>query len=325
MSGRHPKISAVIPAYNSARYLPRAIDSVRNQTHPVDEIIVVDDGSTDDTGAVVSKLRQEIRYLAQENQGPAAARNAGVAAATGELIAFLDADDEWPADKTAKQLAVLDNNPDVALVAGDMAQIDAGGTTFIASWFDYQDVSKRVRAWDRREIPNAAAEIVRKNFIPTGTVVVRKRVLEEVSGFRPDLRYGEDLELWARIASIHPIVCLPDTCLRRRRHETNVTAQTEPLLVDMVAVANAIAAWGGHTLRAQGTDPSEMIASAYADLGYWYFTQAQWGAARRAFRSSLRTRFSNRALIYDVALRLPNPWVARLRRGKQVLAERRVR
>ena len=325
MSGPNPKISVVIPAYNSAEYLPRAVQSVRSQTQPVDEIIVVDDGSTDGTAAVAADLEPQIRCLAQDNQGPASARNTGVEAATGELIAFLDADDEWTADKTASQLAVLEDNPDVALVAGDMAQIDAAGATCIPSWFEYQGVVVRVRVWNRCEIPNATAELVRKNFIPTGTVLVRKRVLQDVGGFRPELRYGEDLELWARIAAKHPIVCLPDLCMRRRRHATNVTAQTEPLLIDMVAVATTIKAWGGHALRAQGADPAAMVASAYADLGYWYFTQANWGAARSAFRSSLRARFSKRALIYEVALRLPNPWVARLRRGKQALAERMAR
>src|SRR5579863_4931679 len=103
----HPTVSVVIPTYNYARFLGQAIDSVLAQTCPVKEIIVVDDGSTDDTFNVLARYGPAVRALKQKNCGPAAARNRGVGIAGGDLIAFLDADDFWMPDKLAKQVRRL--------------------------------------------------------------------------------------------------------------------------------------------------------------------------------------------------------------------------
>ena len=92
-------ISVIIPAYNAEQHISRAIDSVLAQTHPADEIIAVDDGSTDDTGQILRSYGRQLRYIGQENGGAGAARNTGIKAARGEWIAFLDADDEWLPEK----------------------------------------------------------------------------------------------------------------------------------------------------------------------------------------------------------------------------------
>ena len=101
------KISVVIPAYNAAAWIRRAVNSVLSQTRPADEIIVVDDGSTDGTGDIVRMYDGRVRLLQQANAGAAAARNTGILAATGDWIAFLDADDEWLPQKLQRQTEYL--------------------------------------------------------------------------------------------------------------------------------------------------------------------------------------------------------------------------
>ena len=112
-------ISVVIPAYNSAAQLARALDSVLAQTRPAEEILVVDDGSTDATAEVARSYGDAVRLIAQANAGAAAARNAGIRAARGTWIAFLDADDEWLPDRLALQTDILDRRPDLVWVSGN--------------------------------------------------------------------------------------------------------------------------------------------------------------------------------------------------------------
>ena len=108
-------VSCVIPAYNAERYIDRALASVIEQSRPPEEIIVVDDGSTDGTADVLASYGSRLRVVRQANAGPAAARNRGIEMAAGELICFQDADDEWDRDKLAKQLALLDASPNVGI------------------------------------------------------------------------------------------------------------------------------------------------------------------------------------------------------------------
>src|SRR5579864_8774897 len=109
----HPgAVTVIIPAYNGERFIRRAIDSVLQQTYPVTQIIVIDDGSTDATRAIVSEYTDRVTLIEQRNGGPAKARNAGLSAATGEFIAFLDADDWWEPVKIETQLSVLKVHPE---------------------------------------------------------------------------------------------------------------------------------------------------------------------------------------------------------------------
>ena len=107
-----PTVSCVIPAYNAERHIERALESVFAQTLPADEVIVIDDGSDDRTEDVLARFGDRIRTVRQQNRGPAAARNRGIDLATGDLIAFQDADDEWHSEKLAKQVAVLAARPE---------------------------------------------------------------------------------------------------------------------------------------------------------------------------------------------------------------------
>ncbi len=121
MVDSRPFVSAIIPAYNAARFLPEAVESIRRQNYEPLEIIVVDDGSADATADVARGLGDDIRYVPQANRGPAAARNHGLRLAQGEVIAFLDADDLWPDDKLEVQMGRLLEEPHLQVILG-MAQ-----------------------------------------------------------------------------------------------------------------------------------------------------------------------------------------------------------
>src|SRR4051794_5813716 len=111
-----PAVSVVIPTYNYARFIERALVSVLGQTHRPAEVLVIDDGSTDETATVVDRYATRVRYLRQENSGVSAARNAGVESSTGDLVAFLDADDEWVPNKLELQVEALTKRPEAGLV-----------------------------------------------------------------------------------------------------------------------------------------------------------------------------------------------------------------
>ncbi len=300
-----PFISTVIPAYNAAAFIAGAVESVRAQTVPVGEIIVVDDGSTDDTPRAVALLGADIRYLRAPNGGPAQARNRGVEMARGDWIAFLDADDRWTAEKTAEQLAALERHPDLVLVASDMAETDAEGRITTPSMLARHGLDARFRALNGARVPHAASALLRKNFIPTGTVLARREALIAAGLFDPALRFGEDLDLWARVAARGAIACLPTVHMLRRRHGANATSRTEPMLRDLVTVMRRARERIGDTLRAEDTDPDALVASAHDDLGYWLFTQRRYAEARHEFESSLAIQSGPRARRYARLCRWP--------------------
>ncbi len=133
MSGTdRPIISVVIPTYNRAAFICRAVDSALGQTYAPLEVVVVDDGSKDDTREVLRKYGDRIRYVAKENGGVSSARNVGVREATGEYIAFLDSDDTWVPEKLAVQMDIFRAHPDYGMVLSECAQVTAEGKSSIA-------------------------------------------------------------------------------------------------------------------------------------------------------------------------------------------------
>ncbi len=313
----YPAVSVVIPAYNAGRYLAQAVRSVQEQQVQAAEIIVIDDGSVDDTAAVVRGMGNTVHGIYQANAGVSAARNAGIAAARGEFIAFLDADDEWLPEKVARQMQVFEVYPDVALVACDRTDVDARGAVLSPSLFENKGLREQFAQLSGAPLPQALAQIVRINFIPTSSVVVRKSALDDVGLFDQGIRYGEDLELWARIAARYPIVCLPDVLIRYRLHDSNATQATAKLLKDIVVVMEKIRSWGSATLVAQGVDADAMVALALWELGYWHF---QYGTPRDGythFLRSFREKPSARSLAYAAASLMPTTALARMRNLKQ--------
>ncbi len=245
MSGS--SISVVIPARNAGAFLAEALDSVLAQGLENPEILVVDDGSTDDTAAVASGYGRGVRLIRQPAAGSGRARNAGLAATRGELVAFLDADDVWTPEKSSLQLPVLDADPSLALVFSDMIDFtgeDPARRTYFAE-----------RGFDRR---CRASSIFLYDMISTPTVILRRSCLRSAGLFDESLPIGQDTDLWFRIALTHPFAVVDRPLVRRRRHAANVTRDTRTLARCVVEV------WGRYLERCAAAEP-EMRAALEAD------------------------------------------------------------
>ena len=188
-----PKISIIIPTYNRADMLVRAVESVLAQTYQDFEIIVVDDGSTDHTREALQQFGEQVRYLYQENSGlPAVARNAGIKIARGEYLAFLDSDDCWLPDKLQTQLAVLETHATVGLVCANAYQINRRG----------QRSGRLYHAPGLGKSGPVFLDLLEENFVITSTVMLRREALAMAGAFpeTKKLRVGEDYTLWLRVA-----------------------------------------------------------------------------------------------------------------------------
>ena len=193
-AARRLGVSVVVPLFDKREHVLATLESVCAQSRPADEIIVVDDGSTDGSAELVRAL-DGVRYVRQANAGPAVARNRGVALATGDVVAFLDADDRWAPDKLARQLAFLEAHPELAWCACNWRTVPPDGEPYVrytdddAGWTRHAD-------WFE-------AHATRDRMLTSG-VVVRREALRESGGFDASIRYGQDGELWTRIALAHP-------------------------------------------------------------------------------------------------------------------------
>jgi len=191
------RVSVVIPTYNSAAYIGRAIRSVRCQTYPAHEIIVVDDGSTDDTESAVSEFAGEVRYIRQSNTGVSSARNNGIHAAEGEWIAFLDADDEWLPSKLQRQVELLQRHPDLYWVYANFYQCGcAGPPRRIAH---VREVTGKLTE-DTDYFDSYLSASLSGFYMWTGTVLVRRQALLDAGLFQVGMFKGEDNDMWYRLS-----------------------------------------------------------------------------------------------------------------------------
>lgn len=196
---RNGRVTVVIPSFNRAALLPRAVDSVLNQTvADLCDIVVVDDGSTDGTSAVVAGYGARIRYIPQPNSGAAAARNTAIRASDNELVAFLDTDDEWLPDKTERQLNAMRRWPEVILVAGRGVERYADGRA----------VPHRVPRIPLDQPTDFAPALFDQNMMSTPSVMVRRRFFEETGLFCEDLPRSHDYHMWVRLSCRGPCVFL---------------------------------------------------------------------------------------------------------------------
>lgn len=312
-------VAAIIPTYNCAGFLPAAIASVRAQTVPMAQIIVVDDGSTDNTAEVVNQLGSDIRYIQQQNAGPSAARNVGIRAAETEWVALLDADDLWLPDKTERQLALLESHPELALMASNRTEVDGAGTVILDSLFDHHGLISFMEELAGKPIPHALARLVKINFIPTSSVLARREAILDLGGFDAGIRFSEDLELWCRLAARYSMACLPEVLTLYRRHGANAVARPEPMLLGLIQTMRSLRERCAESLRNEGINPDKLVAQHLASLGYFYFDQARYSEARSVFRQSLSEQPTLRALIYLMASHLPARAVRLSRNLKQSL------
>jgi glycosyltransferase involved in cell wall biosynthesis len=209
-------VSVIIPTYNRADLIAQAIDSVLAQRYPAHEIIVADDGSTDDTAAVVGAYGDRVRYLALPHRGlPAATRNAAIRSATGDLLAFLDSDDLFLPDKLALQVEAL-------------AQQRTAGLVYSNGLYFHTTPNAPVgRVLDGLPAPSGCVfgDLLAGNFLAPPVVLVRREVLAAVGLFdeAAELFAVEDFDLWLRLAAHTPFVYVPGDVAAIRRHAGGIS------------------------------------------------------------------------------------------------------
>ena len=266
-----PTVGVVIPCFNQARYLPAAVGSVRAQAYAPIECVVVDDGSTDRTAAVASRLG--VRVLRQPNAGVAAARNAGLAAMRTDLVAFLDADDELLPDAIAAEVAAFESHPHAAAVVGRCQPIDADGRVLPSRHHDV-DPTNLYREW----LP--------RNFVWTpGAAMFKRGALEEIGGFAVDLGPAADYAVYLRLARTNRITLLPQELVRYRQHEASMSRDPALMLRATIGV-----------LRREQRDAPAWARAAIRDgldaWRHWYGEQiiealrSDWRAGRLGSRQA---------------------------------------
>jgi glycosyltransferase involved in cell wall biosynthesis len=217
-----PRVSIVIPCYNQARYLGEAIESACRQLHSNVEVIVVDDGSTDDTAGVAAAHRS-IKYLYQPNSGTAAARNRGLRESRGDFLIFLDADDRLLPDAVNRGVDYLARHPDAAFVTGHVQLIRSDGASDIVPTQDHD--------------PAGYLALLRWNYIWTpGAAIYRRRSVDTIGGFDPWAGGSADYDLNIRIARQFVVACHHQVVLEYRQHGANMTRDPAHMLRSAVAV-----------------------------------------------------------------------------------------
>lgn len=314
-----PAISVILPTYNRRQYICDAIDSVLAQTSPVHEIVVVDDGSSDDTaGLLKSRYGGTLRYIAQKNLGPAAARNRGMREASGTHFAFLDSDDVWLPAKTELQCSFLRQHADVEFIFGDMCNF-----TQIPIFAGSEIKSPEIRTYLSANCSNLSGLLdclVVENVIPTPTVLISRRAAERIGQFDETLRVAEDLDYWLRVARSCRCGFVDRVLIARRRHGNNLVDDTNLRHASLLQVLQRAAA----ELRPECAGTRRRIDSRIGevsyDLGSALLKRRRFGEAleyfeqaRRAGRNSMKLR--TKVAVAAVLGRLLAPGAAALSRG----------
>ena len=218
-----PLVSAIIPVYNYERYLGEAIESVLSQTYQRHEVIVVDDGSTDQSAEVAKSFADRgVLYCQQANAGIGPARNKGVELAQGDFLAFLDADDRWPVEKTERQLQAFENDPALEMVFGQAAQLQNG-----PEWEAGVNDNKLPAAG---LVPGMVA----------GTMLIKRDAFSRVGEFPGGLKVGEFIDWYARATQLQiRSLVLPDLFLWRRIHDSNTGVRERKSINDYARVLKA--------------------------------------------------------------------------------------
>ena len=228
----NPRVSAFVPAYNAARWIGRAIESLLTQTYRDIEIILVDDGSADGTAGIMyaaAACDERVRVAVREHQGTSAASNHAVGMARGEYIARLDADDIALPDRLARQVAWLDEHPTVAVLGGAMMLIDAG------------ELKQRVLRYVTAPAEVAKA-VLSYSPIAHPTAMMRRSIFQDVGGYRSSFDSAEDYDLWLRVSERADLANLAEVLVYYRGHPDQVSARFGRRQGGLAGLALAVAA-----------------------------------------------------------------------------------
>jgi len=294
MTELRPRISVIVPTRDNLDVLPKALRSVADQRLDDLEIIVADDGSKDGTSEFLAELgRQEprLRVIETGGQGPAHARNEAIAASRAPFLAFLDSDDWWNRGKLKRQLAHMEQTPEIGFTFTDYLAIDPEGRTY-GTCFEYWKPPHGERPPQRYElIPDAEAELLARNTVGTSTVVARRDLMERIGGFLTELPSAEDWDCWLRLAAIAPVAAtsIVTTCYLMR--PGSETSRRGARLAAMSTIIARYAVRPEPAIRAAARRAGALLQAGRADIARLdgrYFRAA--ASELRAFASAPSAR-----------------------------------
>ncbi len=281
-------VSVIIPSYNGSKYLPETLDSVLKQTYADYEIIIVDDGSSDDTKDVVEEYRRKyprkIKYIYQDNGGPACARNNGIKNSSGEFVAFVDCDDIWVSEKLEVQVDYLRKHPECGFVFSDVFALDEDGK-----------VGKTMMRLKSPESGKIFYSLLRENFVLTLTLLVRRECIEKVNGFCEDrsIMGSEDHHCWLKMANFYDggYIDLPLAFYRIRQGSLSRAAveqrEHDLKVIDMIAdeFPDSYIAGASHYKKSK--------SNLYYEIGFLKYRSNDFNGAIEAFFHSLKEDIFN--------------------------------
>ncbi len=277
----------MIPAFNAAKYIRETLDSVLAQTYRPIEVIVVDDGSTDGTREQILAYGDRVRYVWQPNRGPSSPRNHGVRLASGEFVAFLDADDLIAPQWIAAAVAVMKRRPDVGLTFMNFVHFDSAGVDptdhFATCSLLGAHLAGRRNPGDPVVLPPAVStDILLVENFGSSAPVVRRAAIAAAAGFDETIPANEDYDFNYRIAARYHIAVIPDVLMHKRRHDGNLTAHPDLIFSGQIMVRYKMLA---------ATSDARVRRSLWNTIGTYHLGLAYYYTGRdnrRAFRHACR-------------------------------------
>lgn len=279
-------VSALIPTYNSGAFICDAVESVLAQTYPLHEIIIVDDGSTDDTHARLLGYGTRIKYIYQPNAGPPAARNTGLSHVTGDFIALLDSDDLWVPEKLALQMNYFEKHPACGLVYSDMKTFDASGI-----------IEESVKISRKLTLPSGRvfSQLFDETLFQTSAVVIRKECVDAIGGFDTKLRMGDDYEYFLRIARHYELGYVDRPLVLYRQHSGQGTRTWGKQLQqgvpwEVLLLQKVLQSYPESIKELGKSRVHRRLARSYFALAYACLNEGEHLIARRLLRAALSHR-----------------------------------
>ena len=275
-----PKVSVIIPTFNRAQSVGKAINSVLKQTYLDFETIVVDDGSTDSTRITVDSYGDSVKYLYQANSGPGSARNIGISNSTGEYIAFLDSDDFFGEQNLQKKVSILEEQSQIGWIYSDWQFVEGN---FLEKGSVQHDYSKKQLSG------NIFAELFyKRNFITPSTVIVRRSVLDHVGYFDPLIPSQEEYDLWLRISAKYSVHYINETLVFRTIHSKMLSSDFGKWAHGNALIIDKIETILPNDFPVSKFVLNRMHADKHTFLGRDYIERGELRRALNAYWKSLR-------------------------------------
>lgn len=272
-------VSVIIAVHNSERFISETLESLITQTYPHTDIIVIDDGSTDQTQSIVLKYKSKVRYFYQNQSGVSIARNYGILKSLGEYLCFMDADDIASSNRIELQINFLEKNPDIKIVFSDYRNFDKNGihekSHFESCPLFYKEITKN--SLKQVAIENACLYLAKENFGIAGSFMTSKQLLKFLAHFEPTLRGGEDFHFYYRLCQHTKVGIINEVGMLRRLHDSNVSSQKDKIILEYIRSRMMIR-------RIEKDRETKYylnikIASFFSDLASYYAHNKEWTRA----------------------------------------------